>query len=441
MRFTTFRISSLLALLALLLLSACGGSPASNSNTTPGTSGNASTGVLDPNKKYSIDFWEAFATGANKTTLEKLTQQYMQAHPNVTVKLTPYDSYNTLSTKLTASIAAGKTPALAQVYENWATKFVQADALANLQPFIAGKNGLSQSDISDFFPAMWNDGQINNTQYMLPFNKSDIVLYYNADALQKAGLTPPATWQEFKDDLTKVTKAGQWGLSYTPDVDLWSILYKDAGGNKFVSDDGKSAEFGSSANATAAKQALGDFAPLVKSGAIHVTNGFAWQNDFVSQKSLFAISSVASYSFLQNLIKSTFKFSEAPLPKGSATQSTVLFGTNVSIFSKADADSQNAAWDYIKFLTSTQANTTFVEGTGYMPIRQSSYTGSIMNSADRKAGPDSVKFSFVASIAPAWAQCRDIISNNFISALRGQLTSDVALTKMTQTCTSNLSQD
>ncbi len=290
MRFTlSSRVSIVLALLTMLLLSACGGSSASsNSTSNSGASGNtAATGVLDPNKKYSIDFWEAFATGANKATLESLTKQYMQAHPNVTVKLTPYDSYNTLSTKLTASIAAGKTPALAQVYEEWATKYQQADALASLQPFINGKNGLSQSDISDFFPSMWKDGQLGGTQYMLPFNKSDIVLYYNADALQKAGMTPPTTLQELKDDLTKATTNGQWGLSYTPDVDLWSILYKDDGGSDFVSSDGKSADFANSKNAPYAKQALGDLAPLVKSGAVHVTNGYAWENDFVSQKSLF----------------------------------------------------------------------------------------------------------------------------------------------------------
>ena len=435
MRSVWSRVSLLTALLSILLLAACGGGATPSQPTS-----SSSAGVLDANKKYTVDFWEAFATGANQKTLEQLTKQYMSTHTNVTVNLTAYDSYDTLNTKLTASITAGKTPALAQVYEEWATKYQQAGALAPLQPFISGKNGLSQNDISDFFPAMWNDGKLDNAQYMLPFNKSDIVLFYNVGALQKANIPVPTSWQELKDDLTKVTKNGQWGLSVTPDVDLWSILYKDAGGNQFVSDDGQSAEFGNSANANAAKQALGDLTPLVKSGAIHVTNGYDWQNDFVSQKSLFAIGTIASYSFLKDLIKGSFQFSEAPMPSGTATQSTVLFGTNIAMFSKVDPDTQNAAWDYMKYLTSTEANKTFVEGTGYMPIRQSSYASSIMNQADRKAGPDSVKFSFVASNVPAWDQCRNIITNNFTSVLRSQMTADAALTKMTQSCTSELAQ-
>lgn len=236
MRRTWSLITSLLTLAALLILASCGSTPAaSNNNSSSGSGG------LDPNKKYTVVFDEAFGTGANKTTLATLTQQYMKAHPNVTVQLQPYADYATLKTKITAAIAAGKPPAIAQIYEEWATEYQKAGALLSLQPFIAGKDGLSQSDLADFYPVMLKDGQINGTQYMLPFNKSVVVLYYNQDMLQKAGLSVPATMADFTSDLTKLTKpdGSQWGLSYTPDVDYWSVLYKGLGGTGFVSSDGK----------------------------------------------------------------------------------------------------------------------------------------------------------------------------------------------------------
>ncbi len=363
------------------------------------------------------------------------------------MNLQAYDSYDTLKTKLTAAIAAGKPPTMAQVYEEWATQFQQANALSSLDLFVKGKNGFSQSDLADFYPTMLKDGQINGSQYMLPFNKSVIVLYYNANALQKPGLTPPTTVSDLLVDLTKATKGdgSQWGLSYTPDVDGWSILYKALGGGDFVSADGKNADFGNSTNAPAATQALSVLAPLVKSGAIHVTNGYNWQNDFVSQKSVFAISTIASYPFLSSLIKGSFSFNEAPVPAGPAGKFTTLFGTNLAIFSKADADAQSAAWDYMKFLTGTQANAAFVEGTGYMPVRQSTFNSSTLQSyygkyPARKVGPQSIDSGFVASTYPAWDQCRDIITNNFTSVLTGHITANAALTKMTQNCNSALSQ-
>src|SRR6266516_299688 len=439
----SYGLGAVIVMITMLLLSACGGS----SGSTTASNSSLGPGELDSNKQYNVSFWEAFATGANKTTLEELTQQYMKARPNVKVSLQAYDSYPTLKTKLTAAIAAGKPPTISQVYEEWATQFQQSSAITSLEPFIKGKNGLSQKDLADFYPTMLKDGQINGTQYMLPFNKSVIVLYYNANVLQKLGLTPPTTVDDLVNNLTRATKAdgSQWGLSYTPDVDGWSILYKSLGGGDFVTADGKNADFGNSTNAPFATKALSVLAPLVKAGAVHVTKGFNWQNDFVSQKSVFALSTIASYPFLNNLVKGSFSFNEAPVPAGSAGQFTTLFGTNLAMYSKVDADAQSAAWDYMKFLTNTDADATFVQKTGYMPVRQSAYNSTALQSyysknPVRKVGPQTINYGFVASTYPAWDQCRDIISNNFTSVLTGQTTADAALAKMTQSCNSVLSQ-
>ena len=91
-----------------------------------------------------------------------------------------------------------------------------------------------------------------------------------------------------------------WGLSYTPSVDDWTILYKGLGGGKFISDDGKTAEFGNATNAPFAKAALTALAPLAASKSIHITKSFDWQKDFENGKSLFAISTVASFDFIKN---------------------------------------------------------------------------------------------------------------------------------------------
>lgn len=429
-----------IVMMMMFFMAACGEQP-SNSGAP------ANTGGLDPNKKYTVNFWEAFATGANKTSLEALTKRYMQLHPNVDVKLQAYDSYPTLKTKLTAAIAAGNPPTMSQIYESWANQYQQSGALVSLQPFIAGKNGLSQQDLQDFYPSLLQDGQIGGVQYELPFNKSDEVLYYNVDALQKLGITPPTTFQELEADLTKVTKpdGSQWGLSFTPSSDEWSVLYKIFGGSDFVSADGKHSAFASSANSKAAQQALGELAPLVKSGAVHITQSFNWQNDFASQKSLFAISTIASYPFIVQASANAFKLMEVPIPPGPAGQFTVLFGTNLSIYSAASPDSQVAAWDYMKYLTGFEAGAAFVRETGYMPVRASVFASSNLQDyygkvPARKAGPQSLKFAFVASTIPAWDQCRDIITTNFIATLNGQSTADAALTKMASACDSALAQ-
>lgn len=431
---------ALVLLVMMLLLSACGGD-------SSGNNGDGSTGVLDPNKNYTVEFWEAFSTGANKTAIETLAKQYMEKHKNVKINLQAYDSYDTLKTKLTAAIAANSAPTIAQVYESWASKYQQASALESLQPYISGKNGLSQSDISDFYPTIWKDGQIDGTQYMLPFNKSVEVLYYNEDMLKQEGIAVPTTTDELKAAITKVTKAdgSRWGLSFTPSVDEWATLYKAFGGTDFVSSDGTKAAFGDGSNTQPALKALSELTPLVKAGNIHVTKQYAWQNDFASGKSAFAISTVASYPFIKSSIDGKFNFSEAILPGGSAGRFTSLYGTNIAMFSSASADAKTAAWDFMKYLTSADANAQFVEATGYMPIRKSAYEGSELKSyfeqnPARKAGPESIQYGFVPSILPAWDDCRTVITTNFTSALTSQLSANDALQKMTQACTSKLAQ-
>ncbi len=445
MRSSRLRISIVISaflLITMVMLSACGG----GSTAAPTTSGNGQDPtVLDPNKQYTVNFWEAFSTGANKTVLTALTQQYMQKHPNVKVNLQAFDSYTTLQTKLNAAIAGKQAPAIAQVYENGAAAYQRTGQIVSLQPYIAGKNGLSDTDLADFYPSLLDDGKINGTQYMLPFNKSNEVLYYNADLLQKLNVKLPTTLDEFVGTLKQVTKPGEhWGLSFTPSVDEWATFYKALGGKQFTSQDGQSTAFDKGDDKTYAKQALDLLTPLVKSGAVHVTTAYSWQNDFVAQKSVFALATIASYPFLAAGIKNSFKFDEAAIPGGPGGRYTVLYGTNLALFKGVSDDTRAAAWDFMKFLTGKDANTTFVKGTGYMPIRKSVFNSSELQDyynqvPARKVGPLQIASSFVPSILPGWESCRDDITNEFTSALKGLNTSDVALTKMGQQCSDSLS--
>ncbi|GHO76053.1 ABC transporter substrate-binding protein [Ktedonobacter sp. SOSP1-85] len=405
-------------------------------------------GILDPGATYTVDFWEAFPSGADKDAVEQLAQQYMDQHPNVTINLQAFDSYDTLKTRLTAAIAAHKTPTMAQAYESWAAQYQQANALASLQPYISGKNGLSQADIADFYPTLWRDGQLVGTQYMLPFNKSVEVLYYNTDLLKAAGIKPPDTMSELEATIKKVSKGdgSRWGLSFTPQVDEWATFYKAFGGGDFISADKKMITFSEGANAKSALQAMDDLSPLVDSGAIHITREDAWQNDFTSGKAAFAIGSVSHYPYLLKSTHNKLHIGQVPLPSGPGGRYTSLYGTNLALFSNSDNAARNAAWDFMKFLVSPEANATFVQVTGYIPVRKSAYEGAPLKAfytryPERKAGPESIVYGFVPSILPAWDQCRSTITTSYTSALTGQLSSDTALQKMANTCNYALALD
>ena len=77
MTYKPSRLLSAYAVVMLVILSACG--QTTSTNTNPGTN----PGVLDPHKQYTVNFWETFDTGVNKTVLAHLVKQYTDAHKNV----------------------------------------------------------------------------------------------------------------------------------------------------------------------------------------------------------------------------------------------------------------------------------------------------------------------------------------------------------------------
>src|SRR5215470_19793243 len=117
------------AVLALLLsAAACGGSGGGGTAQT-------TTGQLPAlDHHVTVNFWHAMAGGTQKPTLEAITKAFNASQPNVTVNLQVYPDYSTLLQKTLAALAAGTPPDMAQCYENWAAKYNQSKALADLTP-------------------------------------------------------------------------------------------------------------------------------------------------------------------------------------------------------------------------------------------------------------------------------------------------------------------
>ena len=61
----------------------------------------------------------------------------------------------------------------------------------------------------------------------------------------------------------------------------------------------------------------------------------------------------------------------APVP-GNKEKAVNQAGTNIYMFS-TDENKQNAAWEYIKYLTSVDSTIQWSEETGYLPVRKSAY--------------------------------------------------------------------
>lgn len=68
--------------------------------------------------------------------------------------------------------------------------------------------------LEGFVPALAALGNYDGTAYAVPSANNTIALYYNKDMLNAAGVTPPTTWAELRDDAKKLTHGDTYGLVF-----------------------------------------------------------------------------------------------------------------------------------------------------------------------------------------------------------------------------------
>ncbi len=138
--------------------------------------------------------------------------------------------------RLSIAAAANDLPDVFDLDGPTVAQFADAGLLAPLDPYF------TETELADFLPSIIDQGTIDDTLYALGAFDSAMVLYYDKDLLDAAGVRPPArgsswTWEEFVDACRTLKAAGMDPVSLHMDVtaDEWytyafSPLIWSAGG-------------------------------------------------------------------------------------------------------------------------------------------------------------------------------------------------------------------
>lgn len=82
------------------------------------------------------------------------------------------------------------------------------------------------------------------------------------------------------------------------------------------------------------------------------------------------VASTSALPYIEEGTAEGITINAAALP-GNKTDDQLYYGTNVAVFNTATEQEQQAAWEYIKYLTSTENTAYFAAQTGYIPVRKS----------------------------------------------------------------------
>jgi multiple sugar transport system substrate-binding protein len=176
-----------LALTAALTITGCGSSGGGG-----GTNGTATL------KLVAADYGDSKANSSQKYW-DKLVADYESEHPGVKVDVSVY-SWNDVDRKVKEMVADGHAPDMAQIgaYADYAH-----DAL-----LYSADELLAIPTQADFVSQLATAGEVDSTQYGMPFASSTRLLFYNKTLFAKAGLTPPKTWDELAEDAAALKAEG-----------------------------------------------------------------------------------------------------------------------------------------------------------------------------------------------------------------------------------------
>lgn len=340
-----------------------------------GTAQTASTPSGNSSGPVTISFAETMVSGTQKGALNHLISEFQTQNPNIKVTLMPEPNYGVLQQKEVAAVAAKNPPTIGQVYEDWAADFAKSGAIIPLDSYVQGKNGFSSQEISDFVPTIWKDQHLPDGKvWMLPFNKSDFVMYYNADKLKQVNKTVPQTWDNFAAIAKAATSSANndWGLSIDPGTPtaaangtyLWISVLRANGGHLYTN--GKI-----TFNSAQGVQTMQFFKNLYTAGALKLGTNYPGETALGAQRSIYDMSTVASYPYVLSSVNKKFDLQIGAMPTGSVGQGNMMQGTNIAIFSQTTDAQKQAAWKFIKFLTEPAQTAYWAQQTGYLPVRTS----------------------------------------------------------------------
>ncbi|PLS05348.1 ABC transporter substrate-binding protein [Neobacillus cucumis] len=218
---------SILAVVLLLMLSACSGS----SNT----SGNEKNSNGNVTLTYGI--WDVNQAPA----LKEIAKKFTESHPNIKVKVevTPWDQY---WTKLETSATGGSLPDLFWLNAANIQKYARGKVLLPISDQIKNDN----VDLSKFPKALVDIYTVDGKNYGIPKDYDTIGLWYNKELFDKAGLKYPDenwTWDDLVENAKKLTDPAKGIYGFASQLDPqqgWYNTVPQAGGYILNNDKTKS---------------------------------------------------------------------------------------------------------------------------------------------------------------------------------------------------------
>ncbi|WP_329036200.1 sugar ABC transporter substrate-binding protein [Streptomyces sp. NBC_00178] len=348
------RTATAVSLTAVLALAATGcGDDGSNS----GTEGSG---------KGEITFWDN--NGGPRTAVwTEIIKEFEKKNPDIEVKYVPIPIADVQS-KYDTAIAGGGLPDVGGVSTAYLANIVSQDALEPIGDRLE-KSPLKGKLVEGMTESVRNAAGRGDDLYSVPTSANNGALWYRTDLFEQAGLEAPTTWPRFYEAADKLTDAKNNKFGYTIRGGAGSIaqaldaIYGQTGITDFW--DGDTTTLNDPKNIAA----LEKYAALFK----RTTPSADVNNDFTKMVAQWDTGTIGMLSHnlgsYQDHLKALGegKFAGIPAPVGDGGKRVQVSNPVDGLGLFRSGKNKNAAWKFIEFAASHEANSTWNESAGAIP--------------------------------------------------------------------------
>lgn len=168
-----------------------------------------------------ITWWHAMG-GALGETVNKIATDFNASQDEYRITPVYKGNYEETLTATIAAFRAGEQPNIVQIFDAGSATIIAAKGAVIPAADLMADNGVA-FDANDYIAGVrYFYADADGKMVGMPFNSSTPILYYDVAALEKAGVTPPKTWEEFEAIAPKLVDAGYVPLAQSHTPWIWT---------------------------------------------------------------------------------------------------------------------------------------------------------------------------------------------------------------------------
>lgn len=321
-----------------------------------------------------IQWWHAMG-GTNGERVNKIASDFNATQSDYKIVPVYKGNYTETMTAAVAAFRAKKQPHIVQVFEvGTATMMAAKGAVYPIEDVM--KDAGESFDKADYVPGVISYYQASDGKLLsMPFNSSTPVLWYNKDALDKAGVDKvPTTWDEMDAAADKLLASGMkcgysFGWQSWVMIENYSTWHNQAIGSKENGFAGTDTEL--TFNTDALKKRIQTIADGQKSGRF-VYGGRRGDSlpSFTNGDCGMWMNSSAYYGSIKKQAKFTYGQTMLPLDTDAAAkpQNSIIGGATLWVLKGHDQGDYKGVAQFMTYLSTAPVQAWWHQETGYVGI-------------------------------------------------------------------------